>query len=92
MKTTFFTPGWTCDNHPDSVEEILSRGHEIGAHSYAHEKMTDLTAEKEADVWERSMAALEKVGVKAGGLPRPLLDVRRPQHQPHEAPWLQVQQ
>ncbi len=71
LKTTFFIPGWTCDNHPDSVKEILSREHEIGAHSYAHEKMTDLTAEKEADVWERSMAALEKVGVKPDGYRAP---------------------
>ena len=30
LKTTFFTPGWTCDNHPDSVAEIISQGHEVG--------------------------------------------------------------
>ena len=67
IKSTFFTPGWTCDNHLESVTEIVSRGHEVAAHSYAHERMTELTAEKEAEVWERSLAALERVGVKPQG-------------------------
>jgi peptidoglycan/xylan/chitin deacetylase (PgdA/CDA1 family) len=71
IKTTFFTPGWTCDNHPDSLADIISHGHEIGAHSYAHEKMTDLSSEKETEVWEKSMAALERIGVKPQGYRAP---------------------
>ena len=71
LKTTFFIPGWTCDNHPDSVRDIIAHGHEVGAHSYAHEKMTDLTAEKEAEVWEKGMAALERIGVKPEGYRAP---------------------
>ena len=71
IKTTFFTPGWTCDNHPDSLADIVSHGHEVAAHSYAHEKMTELSADKEAEVWEKSMAALERVGVKPQGYRAP---------------------
>lgn len=71
IKTTFFTPGWTCDNHKDSLIEILSHGHEVAAHSYAHERMTELSAEKEAEVWEQSIAALERVGVKPQGYRAP---------------------
>jgi peptidoglycan/xylan/chitin deacetylase (PgdA/CDA1 family) len=71
IKSTFFTPGWTCDNHRDSVTEIISHGHEVAAHSYSHERMTELTAEKEADVWERSLAALKRVGVKPRGYRAP---------------------
>ena len=71
IKTTFFTPGWTCDNHPDSLELILSRGHEVAAHSYMHERMTELSMDKEAEVWDKSMAALERVGVKPKGYRAP---------------------
>ena len=49
----------------------MSHGHEVAAHSYAHEKMTELSAEKEAEVWEKSMAALESVGVKPQGYRAP---------------------
>jgi len=49
----------------------VSRGHEVAAHSYAHERMTELSAEKEAEVWERSLAALERVGVKPQGYRAP---------------------
>lgn len=57
IKVTFFLPGWTVDNHTESVEEIISRGHEIAAHGYQHEKMTEISAEAEAEVFERMMMA-----------------------------------
>ena len=34
LKATFFTPGWTVDQFTESVEEIVSRGHELAAHGY----------------------------------------------------------
>ena len=71
MRATFFTPGWTADNHPDSIEAIISRGHEVAAHSYSHERMTELSWEAEASVWEKSLAALERLGVKPKGYRAP---------------------
>jgi hypothetical protein len=32
---TFFTPGWTIDNHPYKVGMILKKGHELAQHGYA---------------------------------------------------------
>jgi peptidoglycan/xylan/chitin deacetylase (PgdA/CDA1 family) len=71
IKATFFTPGWTADNHPDSVEAIISRGHEVAAHGYGHERITELSWEAEASVWEKSLAALERLGVKPRGYRAP---------------------
>jgi len=71
IKATFFTPGWTADKYPESVEEIVSRGHEVAAHGYIHERMSEISAEAEASVFTRSMVALEKVGVKPEGFRAP---------------------
>jgi polysaccharide deacetylase family protein (PEP-CTERM system associated) len=37
VKATFFILGWIAEKHPGVVRTILSAGHEIGCHSYAHE-------------------------------------------------------
>jgi len=71
VKATFFTPGWTADHHPESVEEIRSRGHEVAGHGYQHERMAELSAEAEASAFERMMAALERVGVRPEGYRAP---------------------
>ncbi|MGQ9680301.1 MAG: polysaccharide deacetylase family protein [Candidatus Bathyarchaeia archaeon] len=71
IKATFFTPGWTIDNYPDSVEEIRSRGHEIGGHGYAHERMTEISYEAEESVFERMMISMEHIGVKPEGYRAP---------------------
>lgn len=71
IKTTFFTPGWTIDNHLESVEEIVSRGHEIGGHGYMHERMTEISNEAEESVFERMMRAMDRVGVKPLGYRAP---------------------
>ena len=36
LKGTFFTPGWTVDNHRDRVEMLLKDGHELAHHGYMH--------------------------------------------------------
>jgi len=45
VKSTFFVPGWTADNHRESVELLVSRGHEVAAHGYSHERMTEISWE-----------------------------------------------
>ena len=35
-KATFFVLGMTARNHPDSVRELASRGHDIAAHGFDH--------------------------------------------------------
>jgi peptidoglycan/xylan/chitin deacetylase (PgdA/CDA1 family) len=75
IKTTFFIPGWTVENHTESVENILSEGHEIAGHGYQHEKMTELSFEAEREAFDKMVAAFEKVDVKPKGYRAPSLKV-----------------
>lgn len=41
-KATFFVIGKKAEKHPELVKEIVSRGHEVGIHSYAHDRLFSL--------------------------------------------------
>jgi peptidoglycan/xylan/chitin deacetylase (PgdA/CDA1 family) len=71
IKATFFTPGWTVDQFPESCEEIISRGHEMGAHGYLHERLAEISMESERSVFEKSMASFKKLGIKPEGFRAP---------------------
>lgn len=71
IKATFFTPGWTVDQFTESVEEIVGRGHELAAHGYLHERLAEISKEAEESVFQRGLAAFEKVGVKPEGFRAP---------------------
>lgn len=38
-KATFFVIGKKAEKHPDVVKDILARGHTVGLHSYAHDRL-----------------------------------------------------
>jgi peptidoglycan/xylan/chitin deacetylase (PgdA/CDA1 family) len=62
IKSTFFVPGWTAETYPEGVKEIVRRGHEVAAHGYMHENLSELkTPEEEVEVFRRSIASLERV-------------------------------
>lgn len=71
IEATFFTPGWTVDQFTGSVEEIVSRGHELAAHGYLHERLAEISKEAEEQAFQRGLAAFEKVGVKPEGFRAP---------------------
>lgn len=37
IKATYFVPGYDAELHPEQVQEIEARGHEVAAHGYLHE-------------------------------------------------------
>ena len=39
IKATFFIVGWIAEKHPELIKEISRRGHEIGCHSYRHQRI-----------------------------------------------------
>ncbi len=39
VKATFFVIGKKAEAHPDVVRDIVSRGHALGLHSYAHDRL-----------------------------------------------------
>jgi len=43
VRTTFFLVGFWAEKYPELVEELVSRGHEIGNHSATHPHMAQLT-------------------------------------------------
>jgi peptidoglycan/xylan/chitin deacetylase (PgdA/CDA1 family) len=59
---TFFVVGRKAEAHPDVVRAIVEGGHEVGLHSYAHDRLFALRGERRVrDDLERGIAALERV-------------------------------
>ncbi len=67
LPATFFVPGLTADRYPQTVEQILAAGHEIGHHSYAHFSPFDQTEDAERADFEHALATLDRFGVKPEG-------------------------
>jgi peptidoglycan-N-acetylglucosamine deacetylase len=75
LSTTFFVPGHTIESFPDETEAILSGGHEIAHHSWAHvDPSGQSEAEERADL-ERGLATLEELGVRPEGFRSPSADL-----------------
>lgn len=49
LAATFFIPGQVAERFPESVEEIVAGGHEIGVHGYTHTSPTDLLPAEEEE-------------------------------------------
>jgi peptidoglycan-N-acetylglucosamine deacetylase len=67
LPATFFVPGVTAERYPQTVEQILAAGHEIGHHSYAHYSPFDQEEDAERADFERALAVLDGFGVKPEG-------------------------
>jgi peptidoglycan/xylan/chitin deacetylase (PgdA/CDA1 family) len=61
-KATFFVIAKKAEAHPDLLREILRRGHEVGLHSYAHDRLFSLRSERHvrADL-EQGAQVLEEI-------------------------------
>lgn len=61
-KATFFVIGAKAAKHPEIVRAIVERGHEVGVHSFAHDRLFSLRSEKRvrADL-ERAVRTLEEI-------------------------------
>ncbi len=59
---TFFVIGKKAEAHPELVREILARGHEIGVHSFEHDRLFSLRGARrvKADL-ERAVDVLTKI-------------------------------
>lgn len=62
IKATFFVIGAKAAKHPDVVKEIARRGHEVGVHSFAHDRLFSLRGAKRvrADL-ERAVRTIEEI-------------------------------
>lgn len=76
IKASFFAPGHTALTYPESVEAIVSDGHEIGHHGWVHENLSPLSEPEERSVLERGLEALESVaGTRPKGFRAPGWDL-----------------
>jgi peptidoglycan/xylan/chitin deacetylase (PgdA/CDA1 family) len=66
IPSTFFVPGQTVLAYPDTVRAIVAGGHEVGHHGFVHERVTELSPEREREVLERG---IEIIGDVAGAPP-----------------------
>jgi peptidoglycan/xylan/chitin deacetylase (PgdA/CDA1 family) len=71
-KATFFVIGRKVEKHPDVVREILKRGHDIGVHGFAHDRLFSLRGPRRVKKdLERAIRTLENVTKKRPTLFRP---------------------
>ena len=69
VPATFFYPAVSAMLHPEEVRGLAEGGHEIGIHSWIHEKNTDLPYANERDLSLRAADVLERVaGVRPVGI------------------------
>ena len=61
VKATFFIVGWIAEKHPELVREISNRGHEVGCHSYKHQRITTLSKDSFREDTKRSKDILENI-------------------------------
>jgi peptidoglycan/xylan/chitin deacetylase (PgdA/CDA1 family) len=72
VRATFFIEGWNGEHHPESVREIVARGHELGMHGWLHEDWHTLPPETERALAERATHALERAaGTRPQGFRAP---------------------
>jgi len=68
VKATFFVVGINAANHPDTMELIHDRGHELAIHGWQHENIADLPREEEKERILRTADAIEEAaGVRPVG-------------------------
>jgi len=60
-KATFFVVGWTAEQFPDLVKEIVEAGHVIGCHSYLHRKIYTMTPDEFREDTSKAKTILEDI-------------------------------
>lgn len=65
VKGTFFIVGWTAERFPGLVKDIIARGHEIGCHSYLHQKIYTQTPEEFREDTKKAKDILEQASGRA---------------------------
>lgn len=76
VTATFFTLGYVAEKHPELIDDIKSRGHEISSHGYSHTDLRTMTKESfEVDLL-KSLKILENVcGEKILGFRAPFFSI-----------------
>jgi peptidoglycan/xylan/chitin deacetylase (PgdA/CDA1 family) len=71
LRATFFIEGWNGLHHPDRVEELAKRGHEVGLHGWVHERFASLDKLRAEQLLHDGTAALSRIGLRPKGFRAP---------------------
>jgi len=71
LRGTFFIEGWNGLHHPDRVEELARRGHEVGLHGWVHERFAALDRLRAEQLLHDGTAALARLGLRPKGFRAP---------------------
>ncbi|MBQ9805041.1 MAG: polysaccharide deacetylase family protein [Clostridia bacterium] len=61
VRATFFMVGENVSNYPDAARAVVRAGHEVGNHTYSHEHIKNLNAERMEEELERCEDVLEEL-------------------------------
>ena len=64
IPASFYVPAVSALLHPDDVRRIAAAGHEVGLHSWIHERTSNLAETDERDLMHRAAAVLEQLAGK----------------------------
>ena len=62
VRGTFFVVGWVAERHAPLIRDVLAAGHEIGSHSYLHQKAYELGVDGFRADLRAGLQALEAAG------------------------------
>ncbi|MEO8145597.1 MAG: polysaccharide deacetylase family protein [Betaproteobacteria bacterium] len=71
LRGTFFIEGWNGLHHPERVQELAARGHEVGLHGWVHENFGALDKPRAEQLLHDGTAALARLGIRAAGFRAP---------------------
>lgn len=71
LRGTFFIEGWNGLHHPERVQELAQRGHEVGLHGWIHEKFGALEKPRAEQLLHDGTAALSRIGLRPAGFRAP---------------------
>jgi peptidoglycan/xylan/chitin deacetylase (PgdA/CDA1 family) len=71
LRGTFFIEGWNGLHHPERVEELAKRGHEVGLHGWVHERFASLDKLRAEQLLHDGTAALGRIGLRPKGFRAP---------------------
>ena len=71
LRGTFFIEGWNALHHPERVQELAARGHEVGLHGWVHERFAALDKLRAEQLLHDGTAALGRIGLRPKGFRAP---------------------
>jgi len=71
LRGTFFIEGWNGLHHPERVQELAERGHEVGLHGWVHERFAALDKLRAEQLLHDGTAALARLGLRPAGFRSP---------------------